>query len=148
MSGDPPIVGEQPPIGASVSRLNAEAERTHSPLRVCPGCHTWYDYAARTKPTGFCVNCRPDRWALGDRDGWLCHICGDPIDRTLRRLPNGYDPMAPIVEHVVSRANGGSEDASNLHVAHMACNSRKGNRPWVPPPGWTLGPNGPVPPSP
>jgi 5-methylcytosine-specific restriction endonuclease McrA len=34
------------------------------------------------------------------------------------------DPF--VVDHVVPRARGGSDEASNLAVAHQSCNARKG----------------------
>lgn len=39
------------------------------------------------------------------------------------------DPLSPTVEHLVPRSRGGSDDLSNLRVAHHTCNVRKGNRP-------------------
>lgn len=53
-------------------------------------------------------------YALIDRDGEWCVYCGS--DRKLS------------VDHVVPRCQGGSDDISNLVVACLPCNMRKGGR--------------------
>lgn len=58
--------------------------------------------------------------ARGDR---ICHICGDPIDVSLK-YP---DVMSPSVDHVIPRSRGGSDDMMNLALAHFACNLAKRN---------------------
>jgi 5-methylcytosine-specific restriction protein A len=49
-----------------------------------------------------------------ERDGYVCQLCGRP--------------GATTADHVISKANGGSDDPSNLVAAHRLCNSRKGSR--------------------
>jgi 5-methylcytosine-specific restriction endonuclease McrA len=46
----------------------------------------------------------------------VCHICGQP--------PTADDPF--VLDHVVARAYGGTDDPSNLAAAHKSCNGRKG----------------------
>lgn len=53
------------------------------------------------------------RTAIYEREGGRCHIC---------RLPVGDDFH---VEHLFPRAAGGSDDMSNLAIAHPVCNMRK-----------------------
>lgn len=43
-----------------------------------------------------------------------CHICGKPIDYTLR----SPDPMSFEVDHVVATARGGEDALSNYKAAH------------------------------
>ncbi|GAA1148520.1 hypothetical protein GCM10009651_36470 [Microbacterium natoriense] len=43
-----------------------------------------------------------------------CHICGKPIDYTLK-YP---DPGCFVVDHVIAIANGGSDALSNKKAAH------------------------------
>lgn len=50
-----------------------------------------------------------------------CHICGNPIDYTLK----WPDPMSFVVDHVVPIAKGGAHDLSNAKAAHATCNSKK-----------------------
>lgn len=52
------------------------------------------------------------RRALWERDGGLCGICGIAVD-----FGAGMD-----IDHVVQRAEGGSDDPSNLRVTHQRCN--------------------------
>lgn len=91
----------------------------------------------RRADSAMCADCRRQkghrhRWsvqALAARDGIGCRICGQAVDMGLR----GFDPMAPSVDHIVARADGGSDDPSNLQLAHLTCNHRKSRRS-----GWTM----------
>jgi 5-methylcytosine-specific restriction endonuclease McrA len=58
------------------------------------------------------------------RDGWNCHLCGDPIDREAV----APEPLAPTLDHVVPLARGGSHTMRNLRPAHFICNARKSDR--------------------
>lgn len=64
------------------------------------------------------------------REGRNCHICGEPVDPDdWSRGPRGgfiAGNRYPTVDHVTPRSGGGSHHWSNLKLAHMACNSRKG----------------------
>jgi 5-methylcytosine-specific restriction endonuclease McrA len=59
-----------------------------------------------------------------DRDGWLCGICAEPIDRTLR-YP---DPMSVSLDHVMPLSRGGKHSRANTQAAHLICNVRKSDR--------------------
>lgn len=61
------------------------------------------------------------RVALYERDGWMCHICGDPVNRDAM-VP---ELDAPTLDHVVARAVGGDHSPGNLKTAHFYCNSVK-----------------------
>lgn len=50
------------------------------------------------------------------RDGDGCLYCGRPVD-----------PCTCTVEHVVARAAGGPDHASNLALAHEECNAAAGH---------------------
>ena len=50
-----------------------------------------------------------------------CHICGEPIDYTLRTP----DPMSFEVDHVIPLAKGGADNITNKAAAHRQCNSKK-----------------------
>ena len=62
--------------------------------------------------------------ALVDRDGTHCSICNDQIDMTLR-FPH---PSSLSVDHIIPWSAGGGDDASNLQLAHLQCNSTKQDR--------------------
>src|SRR5688500_8256868 len=69
-----------------------------------------------------------DRHAVFVRDGWMCRLCGLRIvDRAATVPADG----APVVDHVVPLANGGTSDISNLQTAHFICNSYKRDLPDV-----------------
>lgn len=52
-----------------------------------------------------------------DRDGWTCVYCGKQLE--------GWDATA---DHIVAKANGGTDDAWNLVSACRACNGRKSDK--------------------
>lgn len=56
--------------------------------------------------------------------GWVCGICQWSIDPSLR-WPDQY---CATVDHIIPLALGGSNDASNLQLAHARCNTVKGAR--------------------
>lgn len=57
-----------------------------------------------------------------ERDGWLCQICGDEIDRDLM-FP---DRRSVSLDHIRPIARGGEHVRSNVQCAHLGCNSSKG----------------------
>lgn len=59
-----------------------------------------------------------------ERDGWVCHLCGGNIDRSLRALCGEYG----TVDHIIPVSLGGSHTMDNVAAAHLSCNSRKGAR--------------------
>jgi 5-methylcytosine-specific restriction endonuclease McrA len=62
------------------------------------------------------------RTEIGERDGWICGICGEPVDRTLR-FP---DKMSPSLDHVIPLSLGGEHSPANSRIAHWICNVRRG----------------------
>lgn len=65
-----------------------------------------------------------DRDAVFKRDGFVCQICGDPIDMAAK-MP---DPWAPSIDHIIPLACGGTHEPANVQAAHVICNARKGAR--------------------
>lgn len=59
---------------------------------------------------------------LGDRDGWKCHLCRTRVDRA---LPWPH-PKSPTFDHLIPVSDGGTDDATNLALAHAGCNSSRG----------------------
>lgn len=58
------------------------------------------------------------------RDGWVCGLCGDPVDMA-HRHPH---PRSLTIDHVVPLSRGGEHSIANTQIAHSVCNTRKGNR--------------------
>jgi 5-methylcytosine-specific restriction endonuclease McrA len=65
---------------------------------------------------------KPTRERIAARDGWVCQLCGDPINPVLRR-PH---PQALHVDHVTPHADGGTDADANLRATHALCNLRRG----------------------
>lgn len=110
--------------------------------RSCVSCGSTIDLTKRNERgrlmysnVAFCVNCRAGVNLRGyvavllERDGDSCVLCGDSIDMALRH-PN---PLSRSVDHRLPRSKGGTEDMSNLGLAHLVCNVRKNAREdWTP----------------
>lgn len=58
---------------------------------------------------------------IGERDGWTCHICGQPIDQT---LPPGHE-MQGSIDHLTPRRQGGTGDRDNVRMSHHRCNHER-----------------------
>jgi hypothetical protein len=63
-----------------------------------------------------------DRLAVCERDDWRCGICGDAVPKEAR----WPDPMSATLDHVTPVSRGGSHTESNVRLAHLVCNQRRG----------------------
>lgn len=88
-------------LAAAFSRDKSEADGLD---RKCKECRRRWTY-------------KVDRLAIYAREGGRCHICRKPV-----AVDNFH------VEHLFPQAAGGTDDPSNLAVAHPVCNMRKGGR--------------------
>jgi hypothetical protein len=61
---------------------------------------------------------------IGARDGWICHLCGEEVDRALPPL----HPQAASCDHLLPRSQGGTDRQSNLKLAHRICNEERADR--------------------
>ena len=82
---------------------------------------------------------------------WICHLCGQPVDKSLGVLEGQHGPRCrgdcigcvphPLraeVDEIVPVSLGGSPiERGNCALSHRACNQAKGNRPHVPQPAIT-----------
>lgn len=66
-----------------------------------------------------------------ERDGWMCHLCGEPIPVPLRGTPRilggTHDPLSPVIDHVIPLSKGGPHTMENCRAAHWTCNASKFN---------------------
>lgn len=70
------------------------------------------------------------RLTLAKRDGLVCGICGDTVNLELDywNPDTGWpDPEYVSIDHIVPLSKGGTNDLSNLQLAHLVCNVRKRN---------------------
>jgi 5-methylcytosine-specific restriction endonuclease McrA len=65
---------------------------------------------------------------LRRRDGDECGICHLGMTFGTSTGPLGSDDSGATVDHVLFRSAGGSDDLSNLRLAHWSCNRARGNR--------------------
>jgi hypothetical protein len=56
------------------------------------------------------------------RDGLKCHICAKPMDPKL----NGRHPRGITIDHLVPLSAGGADCKTNVALAHLECNVRRG----------------------
>lgn len=59
-----------------------------------------------------------------DAHGWVCHLCGDLIDRFAKR----DDWMKVTLDHIIPLSKGGTHTRDNVAPAHRRCNEAKGDR--------------------
>lgn len=62
-----------------------------------------------------------NRQAIFERDGWICQLCGKPVDPELK-WPN---VMSASVDHIRPLSLGGKHTTENVQLTHLGCNSRK-----------------------
>jgi hypothetical protein len=59
---------------------------------------------------------------VGDRDGWRCWLCDEPVDPRM----SVNDPRGPSVDQIITKAKAKSKGAAEERLAHRGCNTRKG----------------------
>ncbi len=136
--------GRTVPVEIQLQRMAAGRARLHD--KRCPTCHALFQAVVHRV---YCDTCRDARiadrlrrkgvarrtaasvtgeritiTALGDRDRWTCHLCGEFVNREL----SGRDPWMPSFDHVVPISRGGLDSWDNLRLAHLVCNVRCGDR--------------------
>lgn len=67
---------------------------------------------------------RVDTRLVYARDRWVCQLCASIVDPNLV-WPN---PMSASLDHIRSISNGGEHTYLNTQLAHLRCNTAKGNR--------------------
>lgn len=85
----------------------------------------------KAKPRGEWITPRT-RMALYERDGWTCHLCNEPVPQDLEYSHDTYNPLYPSLDHIVPRSHGGTDEPSNLRLAHTQCNSQRRDSPITP----------------
>lgn len=63
------------------------------------------------------------RVKIFERDGWICQLCGRPVERG---VSVHQSPFAPTIDHIIPLSKGGKDSVANCQTAHYICNLRKG----------------------
>lgn len=64
---------------------------------------------------------RRNRGIVLERDSWICQICYLDISHEAYV----HDDLAPTVDHIIPRRDGGGDDLDNLRAVHRWCNIRR-----------------------
>jgi len=59
-----------------------------------------------------------NKWQVFERDGWICGLCHEPVDREAK----WPDWESPSLDHIVPLAVGGPHIYENVQCAHLGCN--------------------------
>lgn len=62
------------------------------------------------------------------RDGLRCAICGGMCDWNDHTWSSCSGPLHPSIDHIIPMAKGGPHIWENVQVAHVMCNSEKGDK--------------------
>lgn len=85
--------------------------------------------AAKTRRRRMLANAKQEpytRESIFQRDGWVCRICSESIDPTIRYTD---DPGAcATIDHVIPLSRGGDDTPANVQAAHGSCNYGKCDR--------------------
>jgi hypothetical protein len=123
-----------------VKRLAAKNER------LCVGCNETIPKSARvdkkwcsdecaSKVRGHTMNTQRrirttevihnfKRIDIYERDGWICQLCKKAVNPMLS-FPS---PACASLDHVIPLSRGGSHQATNVQLAHLRCNTSRGNK--------------------
>lgn len=63
--------------------------------------------------------------AVCERDGWICHLCSDPIPE---KASEGW-ANDPTIDHLIPVSKGGLHRWNNVKAAHHHCNSERRDAP-------------------
>lgn len=90
--------------------------------KFCPDCRFNGSKKSRRRAKKYGVRSSPyNRIEVFNRDGWVCGICGEPVDPAIK-YP---DPMSASIDHTVEMVRGGDDIFSNVQCSHLICNLRK-----------------------
>lgn len=104
------------PFTAGVCRYCCESfVRRNTPSPYCSS-----ECRRRDKPRPVRASTRRE---VLERDGWVCQLCSEPIDREAHYL----DDWSATVDHIVPQSKGGTHEPENLRACHRWCNAVRGN---------------------
>lgn len=114
--------------------------------RICAGCQKiipktaradkkWCSEECSSKVRGHTMNAQRrirtsdviesfKRSDIYERDAWICQLCKKSVNPKLT-FPN---PACASLDHVLPLSRGGSHRATNVQLAHLRCNTSRGNK--------------------
>lgn len=117
--------GTVPFVAGRCGSCGAPIVSTRSETRWCsPACKARQRQARRRarKRDAYVADVSPLK--IFERDRWRCQLCRKPVDRS-KVVPH---PQAPVIDHVIPLACGGTHEPANAQCAHFICNSIKSDR--------------------
>jgi hypothetical protein len=69
-----------------------------------------------------------DYYQVYRRDEGICYLCGQPVHKEYKK----DDVLSGTIDHVIALNNGGTHTYNNVKLAHMICNSIKGDDSYIP----------------
>lgn len=121
-------------------RLESKSER------ICVGCNKTIPKSARADKKWCSENCALKvrghtmntqrrirtseatenfkRIDIYERDKWICQLCKTAVNPKLT-FPN---PACASLDHIIPLSRGGSHQTKNVQLAHLRCNTSRGNK--------------------
>ena len=99
---------------------------TTTAQKFCCDAHNNIAKSQRRKARlrGAAVGEPPVLWAVYERDGGRCGLCGDGVERSIK----WPDTRCASLDHIVPISRGGTDGSDNVQLAHLGCNQAKQNR--------------------
>lgn len=111
-----------------VCSLECRKEKTRRILRQAHKDRKTENHCHRARKYGTAYDTSITLKKLVNKNGLRCAICGGMCDWNDRGWSKYSGPLYPSIDHIVPMSKGGSHTWENVQVAHMICNSRKGDK--------------------
>ena len=69
-----------------------------------------------------------DLYELADKSQWICALCNKVIDKNNKHYRHNTNLQGPSIDHIVPISKGGKHTWDNVQLAHLICNSLRGNK--------------------
>ena len=111
-----------------VCSLECRKEKTRRILRQAHKDRKTENHCHRARKYGAAYDTSITLEKLVNKNGLRCAICGGMCDWNDHSWSKYSGPLYPSIDHIVPMSKGGSHTWDNVQVAHMICNSRKGDK--------------------
>lgn len=104
-----------------VARLNSSDKRARNVYCGTPCKNRYFARVRRAQLRNVGMGDPVRRHEIAKRDGYRCQLCRKPVNRDAV-VPH---PKAPVLDHIIPLAKGGTHEPTNVQLAHFMCNSIK-----------------------